>query len=417
MLRVVFDTTVFCNDFNLANRESQHCLEAAASGAIALHVSEVVVAETKRRFREDVTAAAQELTPRARPLQGGRLGNILTADIRGDVQRAIDRYAEDLDTLLAQVGITIEPFPDVSHQDVVQRDLDRRRPFRALSKGGSTGYRDALIWESFIEIAVRHPDDPIVFVTNNSEDYCDSSKKSAPQKPKSQESEGDSRSSDEHPELYEFAKELREELEARAIRAAPLVDVVRNLRDLTNIYLPIPTEADSTALVGSLAQDPQTLLYQSPSVRGALLEALFQTAPMIRTHHFAREWNPKEGDYETPDVDLEIPDWFDDPVLDVIEGPAGMVVNHAEETQTPSEWIVNTTHLVQLVFNGFALKSDLYVHDDPDVDVLEFDWNDHVSRVSTTRVAAVVSDIRCTFAGNELAKAIPIQIESIAHVS
>ena len=49
----------------------------------------------------------------------------------------------------------------------------------------------------------------------------------------------------------------------------------------------------------------------------------------------------------------------------------------------------------------------------PDVDVLDFDWNDHTSRVSTARVVAVVSYVRCSFDGNQLVEAVPIQIASI----
>ena len=415
MLRVVFDTTVFCNDFWFTDAEAQRSIEAAASGNIVIHVSEIVVAETKRRYREDASAAAQEVQSKARALQGGRFGNIVTADIRGDVQRATDAYPERFDQLLAHDGIIIDPYPDVSHQDVVQRDLERRRPFRISGKG-STGYRDTLIWESLVETALRYPDDQIVFVTDNSADYCESVTKSERRGVEKSLGAKGERGGEEHLETYELARDLREELAARTGPAGPSISIVRNLRDLTNIYLPPVSEAGGSYLIHSYAQDPQTLLRQSPEARATLLEALFETAPLLRRHQFARVYNPKEGDYDPPEVDLEIPEWIDEPTLDSIEGPSDMVINYVEETQSPGEWIANTTHLAMLTFDGFALKADLYIHDDPNVDVLEFDWNDHMAHVSTSRVVAVVSDVRCTFEDNDLTEATPVQLESISFI-
>jgi hypothetical protein len=417
MLRVVFDTTVFCNDFTLSNPEAKRVLDAAAAGDLTIHVSEVVIDETKRRYREDLTAAGQELASKAHPLQGGRFGAVLNADIRGDFQRAVAEFADRFDELLGGDGIVLEPYPDVAHKDVVERDLERRRPFRALNKG-STGYRDTLIWESFIEIVKRHPNDQVVFVTNNSEDYCDRQAKSGSQKDgRGANDASGAGSQDEHQEIYEFARKLSEELASKTGRTAPSVDVVRDLRDLANIYLPSAADEGATALTASHEQEPRVLLHQSPPVRAVLLEALFNTAPFIREQQFAAIWNPQDGGFDPPEVDLEIPEWLEDPDLDSIEGPSDVVINHVVETQTPGDWIVNTTHLAQLTFEAFALKADLITHDDPDVNVLEFDWNDHMSHVSTSRVVAVVTDVRCTFEGNDLTKAVPVQIETIKLIS
>ncbi len=55
---------------------------------------------------------------------------------------------------LVQSGVTIAPYPEVTHAELVQRAVTRRKPFREV--GGDkqvTGYDDTLIWYTLMEIA------------------------------------------------------------------------------------------------------------------------------------------------------------------------------------------------------------------------------------------------------------------------
>ena len=59
--------------------------------------------------------------------------------------------------------------PQVSHADLVERDLSSRKPFSPTGKG----YRDALIWESVVELCTDLTDaDTLIFVTDNKSDFC-----------------------------------------------------------------------------------------------------------------------------------------------------------------------------------------------------------------------------------------------------
>jgi len=184
---------------------------------------------------------------------------------------------------------------------------------------------------------------------------------------------------------------------------------MRDIDDVVTIYL--PTTEPLAALTASAILHPWVLFQTSADARAALLEALFDTAPQIRKIQFARQWNPRSGDLDPPDVDLDLPDWFDEPKLEEIEGPSDMVIEDFMETQTKGEWIVRTKHLARLTFEGFATFSDFYANDEPDIEVLDPNWNEHVMWIATHRVVTVTSEVRCTIVNNEVKNVVPIQVE------
>ena len=83
----------------------------------------------------------------------------------------ISSYPNTLRSRLNDLGIKIIPYPLISHEKVVERDLDARRPFKESGRG----YRDTLIWESVLNVVDKSskeiPD--VVFVSNNIKDFCE----------------------------------------------------------------------------------------------------------------------------------------------------------------------------------------------------------------------------------------------------
>ena len=88
--------------------------------------------------------------------------------VRQAVQEAADeveRWAENYDAVifLEAGGVTILDTPTVPHDEVAQRAIDRIRPFN--EKGG--GYRDTLHWYTVLDIAREHPEEDLVFVSQD----------------------------------------------------------------------------------------------------------------------------------------------------------------------------------------------------------------------------------------------------------
>jgi hypothetical protein len=70
---------------------------------------------------------------------------------------------------LGQVGGGTAVTPNISHAEVVTRELQRRKPFNP--KGG--GYRDYLIRRTVLSIAREAPDSTVIFATANTKDFAD----------------------------------------------------------------------------------------------------------------------------------------------------------------------------------------------------------------------------------------------------
>lgn len=71
------------------------------------------------------------------------------------------------------MGIKIIPYPSISHQELVKRNLARKKTFQETGKG----YRDALIWESVKSICEKSlslfENPKIILVNKNHKDFCE----------------------------------------------------------------------------------------------------------------------------------------------------------------------------------------------------------------------------------------------------
>lgn len=63
-----------------------------------------------------------------------------------------------------------EEYPSVSHKEIVNRALLRKKPFK---QDGSTGYRDYLVWLTCIALARTYTSEEIHFITQNVNDFSD----------------------------------------------------------------------------------------------------------------------------------------------------------------------------------------------------------------------------------------------------
>jgi len=61
------------------------------------------------------------------------------------------QYSDFIEMFIIESGSTIpEMYPDTSHQEIVQRALYRKKPFKS---NGKDGYRDFLVWKTFLDIS------------------------------------------------------------------------------------------------------------------------------------------------------------------------------------------------------------------------------------------------------------------------
>lgn len=91
------------------------------------------------------------------------------------IEKELEKYKGFLDFFVIKSGMTVpEVYPQVSHEEVVKRALDRKKPFKS---DGSTGYRDFLVWRTCVNIAKSYSSEDVHFISTNTRDFADTTDK------------------------------------------------------------------------------------------------------------------------------------------------------------------------------------------------------------------------------------------------
>jgi len=166
MITVVPDTNAFHGARWLKSSAGQRLVDLARAGACQVVIPQVVIDELERQHREALTKQRDEA--RAALSEIKYLMDL--DDIVAKFDDLLDKVAADRDALLAQTGIRPAPVPEDIAGDLVQRDLARQRPFMEMDGGKkkSFGFRDAVIWETLLDVVeANNSGDAIFFVTRD----------------------------------------------------------------------------------------------------------------------------------------------------------------------------------------------------------------------------------------------------------
>lgn len=327
---VVIDANAMWNQWLLSGKswDDLHCL--VEQDRIALYVPEVVVQEVVRGRRTDANDLVLDLVKiKLSRIEGLRQLGLATdrKALRKQVQDRVANYDSYLRRRLGELGAVIVPIPSVSHQEILTRALQGRRPF---DSEGRNGYRDVLIWHSLLEV-VRFGHSRIVFVTNNTKDFC----------------------VDNPPELRH---ELRDELANVSLRA-------------------VTTIATSVNEIGVRVDELERRrlpVLERPS-DGEVFAALRQCIDVI----VAGAEPPTPGRWGEELTD----GWQFLSVLE--EDPVDVVSIEFDDASLACErdgddWAKFTVRIrADVTLDGFAFKGDVYAVDRVNVEVQDSDWNDH----------------------------------------
>lgn len=99
---------------------------------------------------------------------GFRRGNVYVGNRLWDVPVTGPDGSRILSEEVKRMNAQIPDYADISHADIVTRDLKRRRPFQQNGKG----YRDTLLWETIVRHYIA-ANALTLFVTQNVRDFCD----------------------------------------------------------------------------------------------------------------------------------------------------------------------------------------------------------------------------------------------------
>lgn len=171
MIVIYPDTNALHADLLMRRKFSSEFLELLDEGVVEVRLSPVVVAEAGRQVREIVEATRKEITTsiakakRALGLSESTT-KALISTLAGEIAAVGDKA---LAPLLAHDACVVIEWSDVRAQDLVERELERRKP--VLEKSGqSVGLRDTIIWHGLLDLldALDSGDDFVIFVSADS---------------------------------------------------------------------------------------------------------------------------------------------------------------------------------------------------------------------------------------------------------
>ena len=164
---VVLDTTALMADPSLRGTAWAALAHAADVWDVKIVVPEIVLTEAVGGYQRTVAEAMVGLerwaTKHVARLQ---LTKVHEAAQEALVQESAD-YGQRLADSLNDLGATVIPPPDVPHTVLVERAVRRQRPCDA--KGD--GYRDTLNWLTLLNLASEHPEEQLVWVSDNTRDF------------------------------------------------------------------------------------------------------------------------------------------------------------------------------------------------------------------------------------------------------
>jgi len=360
---VVLDANAMWNQWSLTGKAWEKLRAMVEQQRIALYVPEVVVQEVVRGRQHDANDLVHELAKIKLPRIEGLLRLGLPTDrkeLTNHVQRLVADYDAGLRTRLGELRAAIVPIPQVSHQEVLTRAMERRRPFDAQ---GRNGYRDVLIWHSLLDVVERgHAG--IVFVTNNTTDFCTG-------KPPSLQSE------------------LLEELAQVSPEAVAIVATTVN---------EVGTRVDEVdRRIADAIEGGELLVFEKPS-DGDVLAALTRSIDVI----VAGVDPPTPGRWGK---DLSS-GWQFRSILE--EDPVDVVSIDLDDATLVCEpdgkdWAEFTARVqAEVTLDGFAYKSDVYTEEGIDVAVQDSDWNDHYMHVYERHNAELTFRLAVDFGGTAI---------------
>lgn len=162
---VFVDSSVICTDFYM-----QGTYFELLKKECTVVLSEIVIAEVKNKHCEMIEESLRSINKEI-----NILNRMLSSQIEINTENILSEekmaYNNFIDFFLFGNGMmAAEEYPEIAHKKIVERALQRKKPFKS---DGKNGYRDYLVWRSFLSIAKLYAFEEICFMTLNKKDFSD----------------------------------------------------------------------------------------------------------------------------------------------------------------------------------------------------------------------------------------------------
>jgi hypothetical protein len=166
---IVLDASPLLDDRPLKKSTTRALFDACERDEVRIVVPSVVVDEVVNAAHGSFSVVRKRVREANRVLQH-QFDSPKVID-EPDVDGLTSQFRTTFEQELRNHGVEVPDVTKASLQDVIDRDLAKRKPFDASGRG----LRDALIWGAIAELAEDSEEDRIIFVTRNKNDFADPS--------------------------------------------------------------------------------------------------------------------------------------------------------------------------------------------------------------------------------------------------
>jgi hypothetical protein len=167
---VVLDSSVLYRDYKLSSASLQGLLRVAALGKATVFLPGVAFDELLHQHAEAYDQTRKQLEETLE-----RFRHMSVVNVPFSFPASKRPYSDLLRRLLEHSGIKLLDYPKITHQKMVQRFYDYRKPLgkhKDKRDKDDAGYKDALIWESALDL-LGEGFTRIVLVSGDVEDFGD----------------------------------------------------------------------------------------------------------------------------------------------------------------------------------------------------------------------------------------------------
>jgi len=164
MKYIFLDTNIFYNNWHLKNANFKFLFNYIENTNSILLMSDLVCEEVENIRNRELEAIVSILKQEVK-----KSNKLNSYSIEFDFDK-LNEEKYDFKDLISEKAYTVNfiPYESIPQNDVVKRALRRIRPFQEEEKG----YRDTLIWLSFISYLSKNKiENEVIFITNNNNDF------------------------------------------------------------------------------------------------------------------------------------------------------------------------------------------------------------------------------------------------------
>lgn len=162
------DTNILFKDFHLEGTQFSVLLESKDDLGIKLKIPQLVIDEAVNKHGEHIANDIKKLKNATSKLEKKLKRPISDNFDFPNPTLEKEEYRKYLNSKLALHNVEIIEAPELSINQIIQRDLDRKKPF-----SNSSGYRDYIIWRTFAKLGKISSQEKIVFISNNKSDFAE----------------------------------------------------------------------------------------------------------------------------------------------------------------------------------------------------------------------------------------------------